>query len=248
MSSFLVLARNDIGLQMGRLRRKHRYLWLYLVIAAFVWLFQYALLLNGSSGFPIDPRYALLFIIPLFFAVSGTVVSREWRKDTAGWWLSFPCSRLRLLLAKTAASFINKLLILLAMAAMLVLLFLGIILVRPELITPGAPFKYLSQAMEFLALTLVLCPAAVTSGILMRLVPRSKWRIASPLVWIAVPMAFVSLIFPFAGGGLAGQPFIDTVYRVLQGGNILLCLLVQVGFSVAVTLLSLYLLCRKIEL
>lgn len=250
MNSFWALARNDIGFNIGRITRKHRYFWIYAVAAAMIWLFQYALTLSGSSTFTIDPRFAVFVIVPAFFILSGSVAGREWRDGTAGWWLSLPHSRAKLILAKAAASFVRKLMFLPVFAAVLALLFLGLLIMRPELVTAEVTSAYAVQSLQLLALALVFSPAAVASGILFRIVPRSKWKIATPLVWSGVPTALFYLIVPFVSHGSGSPALMDMICRIWSNGPgwFLLFLLAQCAFAAVMLLLSVYLLARKTEL
>lgn len=249
MNAFMALVRNDIGFSIVRIQRKHRYFWLYAAAAAVLWAIQYAITLDGASGFAMDPRFSVFAVVPVLFYVSGTAFSVEWRRDTAGWWLALPHPRPVLLAAKAVATWVKAVMLVFVVTAVAALLLPGAMLLRPGAVAPAIASVYIGRVLQLLALLLLFSPCAAMSGLLFRLIARSSWRAASPLIWFGLPTAFFYLISLFTGP-IADEAVMDWICGIWANGfaNLLLFLLAEAAYTGVLWFFSVYLLEKQIEL
>ncbi len=249
MSSFRALVKNDIGFKYENIQKRLTFFWVYAVAAVLIWIIQLAIFLADAREFTADPRYVWMVVIPAFLFTSGSIVSREWRRDTVGWWLPLPYSRTMLLGAKAAAALIRFIVFALVMLPAILMLFLVAYLIRSELFTAAVIINYFTKVLQLYALLLIVSPLAAASGILIRLVTLSRWRCAAPLFWVGIPALFSLLITVFVWR-YDDLSLMDRISRILTGGfpQFLLFILAEAIFAFVLGLVSVHILEKQIEL
>lgn len=242
MNAFWALVKNDTGHIKKPYVKKFNWFWIYLIGGVLIGLIQYTVFLLHAENVDFDVRYIAPVFILVFIAASGKIISREWRRDTVGWWLTLPYPRTLLLRAKIVASFIRLIKAAVLIGITISILFLEALIVRPDLFTAAVVLELLSRALQLFGLLLVFSPFAVTAGVALRLISLSKWRPSAPLFWICIPTLFLSaasfLTDGWNGLSLAGA-------GMVQRFSILL--LLEIVIVVLLGFLSIYVLENKIE-
>lgn len=242
MNAFWALVKNDTGYIRKPYVKKFNWFWIYLIGGVLIGLIQYTIFLLHAENVDFDVRYIAPVFILVFIVASGKIISREWRRDTVGWWLTLPYPRTLLLRAKIVASFIRLIKTAVLIGVTISILFLEALIVRPDLFTAAVVLELLSRALQLFGLLLVFSPFAVTAGVALRLVSLSKWRPSAPLFWVCIPTLFLSAVSFFTDGweglSLAGAVMVQR-FSIL--------LLLEIVIVVLLRFLSIYILENKIE-
>jgi len=133
-----------------------------------------------------DLSYVWYFTFGLPFMVFGLSISRivqEWRNATAGWWLSLPMSRLKLVTSKFVASLIHTIKILVRIYCVVAILGLYTMLLNGTL-TPHAAIFYLETGIKWNILLFCVCPFVSAFGMLFGAIKMSVIKQAMPILWI----------------------------------------------------------------
>ncbi|MCL6445910.1 MAG: hypothetical protein K6T83_21115 [Alicyclobacillus sp.] len=140
----------------------------------------------GRANF--DPRFVWFATFGLPFLCFGLGIGwtvNEWRSGTAGWWLTLPVSRGRLVASKYAATLLRTLVI-------YARVFLGIsifglyTLAAGGHLTAKSEASFLGTGIGAYTLLLAVSPLPVAFGVFYGILTQSRLKPAIPLVWLAV--------------------------------------------------------------
>lgn len=119
----------------------------------------------------------------MIFGLSISLIHREWRNETVGWWLTFPYPRSTLVVAKFWAMLVRG--VSLACSILLLIIVFGAFatLVSSTL-SFGDFLAFIKSGLIPILLDLAALPLAVGAGLILGTLGRTKFRPAMPLFWI----------------------------------------------------------------
>ncbi len=247
MNVFIELVKNDLNISKNR--RKFS-LWsrIYIGAAFIISFISYTITLIYHK---VNPSF--IIIVPAFltfpiFAVSISMVKREWRNHTVGWWLSLPYTRTMLLASKLTAGIIRTLKLLGILALVSLAFWFEGMLLRPDLWNNFDTTGCLLQSCFMYGIVLLLCPSLLCFGMLLSLLRRSKWRPATPLACVLFPI-LTSFSFPklFSGNEDFNQAW-ETFSLSGSYGILLLGAAASLLLALVMFFLSVYILEKQVEI
>ncbi|GAA5347066.1 ABC-2 type transport system permease protein [Planifilum fimeticola] len=208
-SNFWALVKHDFKRRKRRNMQIPKGWWLAYAggaLAVLLTLTTYAAL-HGHTY--LGPVWFTTFGLPfLSFGMATSLTASEWKNGTAGWWLTLPFSRLRLVTSKFVAALLRSVLIFAVVYCILALFGLyTMALVGP--FDPHSAASYLLTGLKWNALLFSVCPFVTAFGILFCVLGESRAKPAIPLMWILFSGLWWLL---FAHGGVylhvqtAGMP------------------------------------------
>lgn len=141
----------------------------------------------------------------IIFGLSIGAVKHEWVGETAGWWLSLPYSRRRLVNAKFFAM-VGRGILIAVSAFVLIAIFGGYAALISHSLTFADFQSFILKGSYFLAVVIGLTPLAAGAGITYGVISRSTWRHAIWLFW-AIWILSWSIISSSGNLGIFVYPF-----------------------------------------
>lgn len=141
--------------------------------------------------------FALLYIIVIF---GFRAVNREWHGNTAGWWLTLPYPRIKLIYAKFVAAWL-KVLLLFASSFLLIVLFAAYITLIESQLNGADLMNFVMSGVGWYLLLLVFSPFAVSVSILTSTMSHTELR---PFLPICFFIYYLITYFIFWAMGLNG--------------------------------------------
>ncbi len=181
---FWSLVKQDVKGRRTRNRRfpkAWRITYLVIIILAIIGYTTYSALQKN-----VDFSAIWLFSLGMPFVVFGislSIVAREWRNNTAAWWLSLPYSRIKLMTAKWIASMLRGVLFDIAVFLVVALLSLYSMALQGDLTHPFL-LPFFSQGIRWFLFVIAITPFVSSLGILFAIITRSKARPVIPLLWV----------------------------------------------------------------
>lgn len=190
------------------------------------------------------------FLIYFPFGYSMSSISYEWQNETIGWWLTLPYSRTFLLSAKWVASFLRFVKTIVLIFAVVIVLELEAILLRPDLYTVQHLFRDLQFDTIGACYIILLSPLAILVGVTIAIVRRSHWKPASPLFWVG--FILLSNVYSVKALGLTPQSApngypTQGIHLSMSGNGLLTTLLISLVASALLFAFSTYILDRHVE-
>lgn len=252
MNAFWALVRNDLQLKKRTIHQVSAWTKFYFGIAIIIGLGGYTWgIIQGFLTWEYYYLAFLPFLIFLPFAYSISMTSKEWRNGTMGWWLTLPYPRSFLLSAKCLASFLHFVKSMVLIVAVVIVLQLEAILIRPDLFTVQQLFRDLQfGAIDSLWEIILFSPLSILVGIVMAIVRRSHLKPALPLFWVGFML--LANVYPAKALGLtpqnapAGYP-IQGLHISMSGNGFITTLLFSLVVSALLFAFSTYILDRHVE-
>jgi ABC-2 type transport system permease protein len=183
-SSFWALVKHDFKRRKRRNVRIPKEWWLayaggaVLVVLA---LTTYAGLRGHYNLVPVwFTTFGLLFTS---FGMATSLTVSEWKNGTAGWWLTLPFSRLRLVASKFVAALLRSVLIFALVYCVIALFGLYTMALAGHFDSHTAA-SYLLTGLEWSVLLVAFCPFVTAFGVLFGVLRESRAKPATPLMWI----------------------------------------------------------------
>ncbi|GMA51925.1 hypothetical protein GCM10025857_32820 [Alicyclobacillus contaminans] len=181
---FWALVRHDMKERKQRGKYNLRiWRWVYLAIIVAVAIAVTTYLVLRRPGF--DGRFVWFytFAIPFVCAGMGTgLVAQEFRNGTAGWWLTLPYPRGRLLVSKFVACIVRALIIMVGLDALFCLLYLYTVLLQGQFTASGLA-DFLLTGARLNLVVLGILPFTGSVGVTYGMLRYSTLRPLVPLGW-----------------------------------------------------------------
>lgn len=199
---------------------------LVVIIATYISLSEQQVKLNDAWVF----TYVLPF---MSFGVTIGLMVHEWKDGTAGWWLSLPMSRLRLVTSKFIAALIRIILIIAAVYCAIGLLIVYTMVLEGQF-NAHTVGQLLFTGLKWDALLLCVCPFIAALGVLIGVLTESRAKPIMPLIWIVFGCSGW-LLSSFHGGvihiqqthGLATFSLASILYYLIAASWILAYLMIR---------------------
>lgn len=134
----------------------------------------------------LDP-YGIIFMTFGFpyitFVIAFGIIIREWKNDTAGWWLTLPYPRRSLILSKYAASICTAV-VMHAIFWVITQLFVAYALLIKGKFDFYSLFTFMQTSAVWYGVLLMVIPFMTAFGTLTGVISHSRLKPLSPLMWI----------------------------------------------------------------
>jgi ABC-2 type transport system permease protein len=142
--------------------------------------------------------YGLPFVI---MPIAFTLINKEWKNRTYGWWLSLPYSRVWLLLCKWIGTLLQMLKVyLLFMLGIIVFTLYAMILTGDY--SMATLYDQLKTAFKYLLFLLVIFPVIASYGLLTGVIAQTKLKPLMPLMWLVMVLS-INLFIQLINSGFA---------------------------------------------
>lgn len=205
MNLFITLVMKDLGVVKNK--RWNNSFWnkVYWIIALICGFVLYTVLVMRGKITPAFVNVVPVILLYASFPISISVIKREWRDNTALWWLQLPYSRRMLLGAKfTAALFRFLRTELIALLISAVVWGEGMIL-QPDIWKMNSLSAALAGLGKIYLQVILISPLFIAYGMLVVILMRTALKPAAPLFWI-----FYGVMISF---------FFSTFFNVLLKGG-----------------------------
>ncbi|MFD1676971.1 ABC transporter permease subunit [Alicyclobacillus fodiniaquatilis] len=234
-SVFWALVKHDLRRRKRRnVARSKTWVVLYgTVIAALVVIVATYVSLSGQRV-DLTDAWVFTYVLPFMsFGLTIGLLVHEWKDGTAGWWLSLPMSRLRLVTSKFVAALIRMILLVAAVYCATGLLILYTMVLEGNFNAHTAG-QFLLTGLKYDGLFLCVCPFIAAFGVLIGVLTESRAKPIMPLIWLVFGCSWW-LIFSWHGGtvhiqhthGLAGFSLAPIFYYLIVASWIVAYLMIR---------------------
>lgn len=159
--------------------------------------FTYAVL-NGYMQIQYMNGYGLPFVI---MPIAFTLINKEWKNRTYGWWLSLPYSRVWLLLCKWIGTLLQMLKVYLLFLLLIIVFTLYAMILTGDY-SMATLYDQFETAFKYLLFLLVIFPVIASFGLLTGVIAQTKLKPLMPLMWLMMILS-INLFIQLINSGFA---------------------------------------------